>query len=57
MKTFECIARSGKTGKQLVFLIRAHDRGEAQSFALKQARAQFGSNAGAVVIDSTKEIG
>ena len=39
------------------FLIRAHDRGEAQSFALKQARAQFGSNAGAVVIDSTKEIG
>ena len=57
MKTFECIARSGKTGKQLVFLIRAHDRGEAQSFALKQARAQFGNNAGAVVIDSTKEIG
>ena len=57
MKTFECVARSGKTGKQLVFLIRAHDRGEAQSFALKQARAQFGSNAGAVVIDNTKEIG
>ena len=57
MKTFECIARSGKTGKQLVLLIRAHDRGEAQSIALKQARAQFGNNAGSVSIDSTKEIG
>ena len=57
MKTFECIARSGKTGKQLVFLIRAHDGGEAQSIALKQARAQFGNNGGSVSIDSTKEIG
>ena len=57
MKTYECIARSGNSGKQLVFLIRAHSRGEAQSSALKQARAQFGNDAGSVSIDSTKEIG
>ena len=57
MKTYECIARSGNTGKQLVILVRAHSRGEAQSAALKQARAQFGGSAGSVSIDSTKEIG
>ena len=57
MKTYECIVRSGKTGKQIVILVRAHSRGDAQANALKQARAQFGNNAGAVVIDSTKEIG
>ena len=57
MKIYECIARSGNTGKQIVILVRAHSRGEAQSNALKQARSQFGNNAGAIVIDSTKEVG
>ena len=56
MKTYECIARSGKTGKQIVLFIRAVGSSNARMEALTQAREQFGSNAGAVTIISVKEI-
>lgn len=56
MKTYECIARSGNTGKQIVIFIRAYSASSAHAEALKQARAQFGPGAGAVIIDSVKEF-
>ena len=56
MKTYECIARSGNTGKQIVIFIRATSPGNAQMEALTQARQQFGNDAGAVTIVSVKEI-
>ena len=56
MKTYECIARSGNTGKQIVLFVRAVSASNAQMDALKQARQQFGSGAGAVFIESVKEI-
>ena len=56
MKTFECIARSGNTGKQIVIIVRANSASSARMEALNQARQQFGSGAGAVSIDSVKEI-
>ena len=56
MKTYECIARSGTTGKQIVLFVRATSPANAQMDALKQARMQFGSDAGAVFIDRVKEI-
>lgn len=56
MKTFECIARSGNTGKEIVILVRAVSAPNAQRDALIQARQQFGSGAGAVTIVSTKEV-
>ena len=56
MKTFQCIAHSGNTGKEIVILVRAVDSTNAKMDALTQARSQFGSNAGAVTIKSVKEV-
>ena len=56
MKTYECIARSGNTGKQIVILVRAYNATNAKMDALVQARQQFGSSAGAVTIISVKEV-
>ena len=56
MKTFECIAHSGNTGKEIVLFVRAVGSSSAKADALKQARQQFGSNAGAVTIVSCKEV-
>ena len=55
MKTFECIAHSGNTGKQIVIFVRAFTASTARADALLQARAQFGG-AGAVTIISCKEV-
>ena len=55
MKTYQCIARSGNTGKEIIILVRAIDSTHAQMDALKQARQQFGSGAGSVTIISVKE--
>ena len=55
MKTYECIAHSGNTG-QIVIFVRAYSASSARADALVQARAQFGSGAGAVTIVSVKEI-
>ena len=55
MKTYECIAHSGNTGKQIVLFVRAYSA-SARADALVQARQQFGSNAGAVTIISCKEV-
>ena len=55
MKTYECIAHSGNTGKQIVIIVRAVSATNAQMDALNQARQQFGSGAGAVTIVSVKE--
>lgn len=56
MKTYECIAHSGNTGKQIVIFVRAVDSTNARMIALPQARQQFGSGAGAVTIISCKEV-
>lgn len=56
MKTYECIARSGNTGKQIVIFVRAFNASGARADALVQARQQFGSGAGAVTIVSVKEV-
>jgi hypothetical protein len=56
MKTYECIARSGNTGKQIVIFVRAFNASSARADALVQARQQFGSAAGAVTIVSVKEV-
>ena len=56
MKTFECIAKSGKNGKEIVILIRAVDASQAKMNALVQARQQFGPGVGAVTIVSAKEV-
>ena len=55
MKTFECIAHNGKSGKQIVIIVRAVDASQAKMNALVQARQQFGSGAGAVTIVGCKE--
>ena len=55
MKTYECIARSGKTGKDIVIFVRAIDASQAKMNALVQARQQFGSGAGGVTVISCKE--
>lgn len=55
MKTYECIAHSGNTGKQIVLFVRAFSASSARADALKQAREQFGRNAGAVTIISCRE--
>lgn len=55
MKTFECIARSGNTGKEIVIMVRANTPSSAKMDALEQARKQFGSGAGSVSIISVKE--
>ena len=56
MKTYECIAHSGNTGKQIVIFVRAIDSSRAKMDALPLARQQFGPNAGAVTIISVKEV-
>lgn len=56
MKTYECIAHSGSTGKQIVIFIRAFNASTARAEALIQARQQFGSNGGAVTIISVREV-
>ena len=56
MKTFECIAHSGNTGKEIVIMVRAIDSSSAKMDALAQARQQFGSGGGAVSITSVKEV-
>ena len=55
MKTYECIAKSGNTGKEIVIFIRAIDASQAKMNALVQARQQFGSGAGSVTIVGCKE--
>lgn len=56
MKTFECVAHSGNTGKEIVLFIRAYTSTSARAEALVQARQQFGSGSGAVTIVSVKEV-
>lgn len=56
MKTYECIAHSGNTGKQIVIFVRANSDSSAKAEALIQARQQFGSGAGAVSIISCKAV-
>ena len=56
MKTYECIAHSGNTGKQIVIFVRAFSDTSARRDALEQARKQFGPGAGAVTIVSVKEV-
>ena len=55
MKTYECIAKSGNTGKEIVIIVRAVDASQAKMNALVQARQQFGNNAGSVTIVGCKE--
>lgn len=50
MKTYQCIAKSGNTGKEIVIMVRAMSESNARMDALQQARQQFGSNAGSVTI-------
>ena len=54
MKTYECIAHSGNTGKQIVIFVRAVSASSAHAEAWKQAKQQFGS--GAISIVSVKEV-
>ena len=56
MKTYECIAHSGNTGKRIVLFVRAYSASTAQMDALKHARQQFGPGAGSVTIISCKEV-
>ena len=59
MKTYECIAHSGATGKQIVIFVRAYTASNARAEALIQAREQFARQqftVGAVTIISCKEV-
>ena len=56
MKTYECVAHSGNTGKQIVLFVRAYSASSARADALVQARQQFGRGAGSVTIVSCKEV-
>ena len=56
MKTFECIAHNGNTGKQIVLFVRAVSASSARADALVQARKQFGREGGNVTIISCKEV-
>ena len=59
MKTYECIAHSGATGKQIVIFVRAYTASNARAEALIQAREQFARQqfiTGAVTIISCKEV-
>lgn len=56
MKTYECVAHSCNTGKQIVVFVRAYSTSSARADALMRARQQFGSGAGAVTIVSCKEV-
>ena len=55
MKTYECIAHHGSTGKQIVIRVRAVSATNASAEALIQAKQQFGST-GSVTIVSVKEV-
>lgn len=55
MKTYECIARSGNTGKEIIVLVRASSSVSARAEAVNQAKQQFGITAGAITIISIKE--
>ena len=55
MKTYECIAHSGNTGKQIVIFVRAYSASSARADALVQARQQFGSSGGGVTVIGCKE--
>ena len=57
MKTYQCIAHSGATGKEIVFMVRAMSSTNAKMDGLKQARQMFGNNAGAVTLVSVTEMG
>jgi hypothetical protein len=54
MKTYECIARNGNNGKQIVLFIRAYSASSAKMDALAQARAQFGCSN--VTVIGCKEV-
>ena len=59
MKTYECIAHSGNTGKQIVIFVRAYSESSARAEALIQVREQFAGlqfSTGAVTIISCKEV-
>ena len=56
MKTYECIAHSGNTGKQIVLFVRAYSASNARADALARARQQFGPGAGSVTIVSCNEV-
>lgn len=59
MKTYECIAHSGATGKQIVIFVRAYTASNARAEALIQARDQFARlqfSTGSVTIISCKEV-
>ena len=59
MTTYECIAHSSNTGKQIVIFVRAYSESSARADALIQAREQFARQrftTGAVTIISCKEI-
>jgi hypothetical protein len=59
MKTYECIAHSGATGKQIVIFVRAYTASNAKAEALIQAREQFARlqfSTGSVTIISCKEV-
>lgn len=55
-KTFQCVAHSGNTGKEIVIMVSAVNSGDAKMSALEQAKQQFGSGSGAVTITSVKEV-
>ena len=44
MKTYECIARSGNTGKQIVIFVRAYSESSARADALIQASSNLKIN-------------
>ena len=56
MKTFECVAHSGNTGKQIVIMVRAIDSTKAKMEALPLERQQFGSSGGAISIVKVREV-
>jgi hypothetical protein len=55
MKTYECVARSGNTGKEIVIFVRAYSASSARADALVQAGQQFGSSGGSITVISCKE--
>lgn len=56
MKTYECIAHSGNTGKRIVIFVRAYCASSARADVLVQARQQFGSSDGNMTIISCREV-
>lgn len=56
MKTYECVARNGNNGNEIVIFVRAYDESSAKSSAWNQAKQQFGSSAGSITIVSCKAV-